>query len=237
MKSDQVLKIPQHVGIILDGNGRWAISHNHHRSYGHKVGASNLKKISSYIFEQGVKVLSVFVFSTENFKRSDDEVKYLMDLFIQMFNHDFNIYKQKNIKVIFSGRKENLRADVIEAMAKIANETALCTGGILNICLNYGGQTEIIDACKKMLIDKVDPKLVDADLFNKYLYHDIKPIDLLIRTSGELRISNFMLWQLAYSEMYFTPLYFPDFDNQAFDDAVLAYNKRSRRFGGVNDEN
>lgn len=224
-------KIPNHVAIILDGNGRWALERGLNRSKGHDAGFKNLKKLSDYILTTGVNILSVFAFSTENFKRSKEEVDYLMNLFVTGFKRERNYFIERNIKVIFSGRKDNLRKDVLKAMTELENITEKGTKGILNICLNYGGQSEIVDAVNRIIGDGI--KEVNEDIFAKYLYHDLPPIDLMIRTSGELRISNFMLWQLAYAELYFPKTYFPDFDEKEFDKALEEYTKRDRRFGGI----
>jgi undecaprenyl diphosphate synthase len=228
------MNIPNHIGIIVDGNGRWAKERGLSRSMGHKAGADNLKKLSLYIFDQGVSCLSLYVFSTENFKRDIEEVNYLMNLFILMFEKEFEVYKKKNIKVLFSGRKANLKEEVLTAMNIIEEETKDNTKGILNFCLNYGGQQEIVDAVNKIIKDKKDN--IDIEDFNNYLYQHLPPLDLIIRTSGEERLSNFMLYQAAYSELYFINTYFPDFDEKAFDSAILEYNKRDRRFGGIKNE-
>lgn len=234
---NDMINIPYHVAIIMDGNGRWATSRGLKRSAGHLEGSKTLEKTGLYIFEQGVKVLSVFAFSTENFKRSDEEVNYLMNLFIEMFTKKCKSFKKNNIKVIFSGRSNPLREDVISAMKKIEEETKNNNGGILNICLNYGGCEELIDASCKIADayknGKLDLSTLNKETFSKYLYNDLPPIDLLIRTSGEYRISNFMLYQMAYSEMIFTKTLFPDFDEKEFDKAIEEFNKRNRRFGGV----
>lgn len=234
--SEEILKVPTHVGIIVDGNGRWAKERGLSRSMGHKAGADNLEKISSYAFKCGVKVLSLYVFSTENFKRSKEEVDYLMDLFTNKFRKDAKKYNRDNIKVIFSGRREPLSQNVIDTIDNVTNMTKDNTGGIINFCLNYGGQSEIIDAIKKLKKENVDIDNLDIETFNHYMYQDLPPIDLLIRTSGEQRISNFMLWQCSYSEFYFPDTYFPDFHKDEFDLAILKYNKRDRRFGGINYE-
>ena len=226
------LKIPKHVGIILDGNGRWASSRGLERTAGHLAGYKNLLKLSKYVLNTGTKYLSVFAFSTENFNRPQKEVDYLMDLFIKGFNNDRGYFKKENIKVVFSGRTEKLSNDVILAMNKMMEETKDNTNGTLNICLNYGGRAEIVDAVNKIINDKVD-NITEED-FKKYLYNDLPDIDFMIRTSGELRISNFMLWQLSYAELYFPKCYFPDFDNKEYDKALLEFTKRDRRFGGLN---
>ncbi len=238
---DGNLKIPNHIGIIVDGNGRWAQNKGLSRSEGHKAGAKNLKKLIRYAFSRGVKVLSIYVFSTENFKRSDEEVNYLMDLFVQSFKNEFAKLKEENVKIVFSGRKKPLPNKVLKTMDKLILDTQNNTGYTLNICLNYGGHAEIIDAVKKISSDVKDNllsiDLIDEKIFNKYLYNDLPPLDFLIRTSGELRLSNFMLWQSSYAELYFPKIYFPDFNNEAFEESLIEYNVRERRFGGIKYEN
>ena len=229
------LKIPYHVGIILDGNGRWATERGLKRSEGHKSGFETLKILSKYVFTKGVKVLSVFAFSTENFNRTKEEVDYLMNLFLKGFKSSIKEFNKNNIKVVFSGRKEPLSDKVYESMKSLEKETLNNTGGILNICLNYGGQTEIVDTTKKLINDVLDGKLktedITPEIFMKNLYNDLPPMDFLIRTSGEIRVSNFMLFSLAYAEMYFPLTYFPDFKESEFDKALEEYTKRDRRFG------
>lgn len=229
--------VPKHVGIIMDGNGRWAKMRGKKRSFGHLEGSKTLENIALYAIECGVQVLSVYAFSTDNFKRSKEEVDYLMNLFITMFNKKMKKIKDNDIKVIFSGRKEPLREDVLASMDKIVEETKNNKRGILNICLNYGGQEEIVDATKKIveLVNNGELNIDDVDKnnFYKYLYNDLPPLDLLIRTSGEYRLSNFMPYQSTYSEFYFTDTLFPDFDNREFDKAIESYNKRDRRFGNA----
>ena len=232
--------VPKHVAIIMDGNGRWAKLRGKKRSEGHLEGSKNLEKLALHILKKGIKILSVFAFSTENFKRSKEEVDYLMNLLIKFFKKKVKKFNDNNIRVMISGRRENLRSDVLEAIDSIQNSTKNNNGGILNICLNYGGVEEIIDASKKIAIDYSKNNLsldkLDKNVFQKYLYNDLEPIDFMIRTSGELRISNFMLFSLAYSELYFTDTYFPDFDEKEFDVALSEYQKRNRRFGGIENE-
>jgi undecaprenyl diphosphate synthase len=223
--------VPNHLAIILDGNGRWATEHGLSRSEGHLEGSKTLIKMAEYIFKRGVKVLSVFAFSTENFKRNKEEVDYLMNLFIKMFNSQFKKLKKENIKVIFSGRKDNLPSKVVKAMEALENET-IDNEYIFNICLNYGGQSEIVDAVKRIINDNIDINTLNTDTFKQYFYHDLPDIDLVIRTSGEERISNFMIYQLAYAELYFTDTYWPAFDEAEFEKAVTSFNNRERRFGG-----
>ncbi len=231
------MKIPHHVAIIMDGNGRWAEKRGLKRTKGHQKGAETLKKISEYIFDKKVKILSVFAFSTENWKRDKEEVDYLMDLFLKSFKENFDSLKKKGVKIIFSGVKYKLSDKVISAMDKMMKETENNTNGIFNICLNYGGRIEIVEATKKICTDVLNNKISIDDIteesYNKYLFNDLEPIDLMIRTSGEYRLSNFMLWQMAYSELYFTNTLWPDFDEKEFDNALDVYNNRERRFGGI----
>lgn len=225
------IKIPMHVGIILDGNGRWAKEKGMKRTAGHLAGYKNLLKLSKYILNSGTKYLSVFAFSTENFNRPIEEVNYLMDLFISGFKKDRKYFMKENIKVIFSGRRARLSDSVLDAMDKMMEETSNNTNGVLNICLNYGGRAEIVDAVNKII--KEGKESISEEEFSKYLYRDLPDIDLMIRTSGEIRISNFMLWQISYAELYFPKCYFPDFNEKEYDKALEEFTKRDRRFGGA----
>ena len=239
--NEQNLKIPNHVAIILDGNGRWAKERGLSRSQGHKMGFENLKKIADYIFSKGIKVLSVYAFSTENFKRSKPEVDFLMNLFITKFKELKDEMKNQNIRIVFSGKKEApLPNSVIQVIAEVEEETKDNTGGIFNICVNYGGHSEIVEATKKICTLVNNNQLAIEDIteenFEHYLFQDLPPVDFMIRTSGEMRISNFMLWQISYAELYFPKCYFPDFNEEEFDKALLEYTKRDRRFGSINNE-
>ncbi len=229
--------LPKHVGIIMDGNGRWAKKRGLKRSFGHKAGANNLEKLLKHIFNIGIKYVSVYAFSTENFKRSEDEVNYLMDLFVKYFTKKKKIFVKEELKVIFSGSKDNLREDVIKGINEIELATKDLTKGTFNICLNYGGRTEIVDAIKKINKDIIHNKIsvddVSEELVSHYMYQDLPDLDFVIRTSGEQRISNFMLWQGSYAEYYFPSVLFPDFNEEEFDKALEEFNKRNRRFGGV----
>lgn len=229
--------VPNHVAIIMDGNGRWAKRRGLKRSAGHYEGSRTIKKLGLYAFKRGVKVLSIYAFSTDNFKRSQEEVNYLMDLIVKGFNDEFQIFADNDIKVVISGRKENLRSDVLESVINIQKRTKNNKSGILNICFNYGSHEEIIDATKKISSEVKNNKLklkdIDEELIRSNMYNDLPMIDYLIRTSGEYRLSNFMLYQATYAEFYFTKTLFPDFKEKAFDKAIKEYNKRDRRFGGI----
>ena len=230
-------KVPNHVAIIMDGNGRWATTKGMVRTEGHKKGAETLENLAVHILNNGTKYLSVYAFSTDNFKRPETEVSFLMNLFIKMFKTKMEKITKNDIRVVFSGRRENLREDVLDAMDSIVEKSKDNKKGTLNICLNYGSQEEIIDATKKIVKDVQKGILniddLDKELYYRYMYEDLPPIDLMIRTSGEQRLSNFMLYQLTYSELYFTDTYFPDFDEKEYDKAIDAYNNRDRRFGKI----
>lgn len=227
----------KHVAIIMDGNGRWATERGLKRSAGHKEGGKTLEKLALYAKNAGIKILSVYAFSTDNFKRSKDEVDFLMDLLIYYFNNKLEKVCKDGIKIVFSGRKNNLRADILNAMDNIIEKTKNNNKCILNICLNYGGQEEIIDASLK-IVDDINNGILKKDELNrdnfyKYLYQDLPPIDLLIRTGKEHRLSNFMLYQSFYAEIYFVDTYFPDFLECEFQKALDYYEKCDRRFGDV----
>lgn len=228
--------LPNHVGIIMDGNGRWATKRGLKRSMGHKAGAENLEKLLNHIYSLGIKYVSIYAFSTENFKREKDEVDYLMNLFVKMFSLKKKIFIKNELKVVFSGRRDNLRKDVLESIEKLEDVTKNFKRGVLNICLNYGGRYEIVDMTKKIasLIKnkEMDIDTISEELVNKYMYQELPPLDFVIRTSGEQRISNFMLWQASYAEYYFPKVMFPDFNNDEFDKAIVEYQQRHRRFGG-----
>lgn len=231
------MNIPKHVAIIMDGNGRWATKRNLSRSIGHLEGSNTLKKIVEYAFSNGIEILSVFAFSTENFKRSKEEVNYLMNLFVKMFKDYFDELNEKGIKIVFS-KKESGLPDKLENIIKdVTEKTKDNKNGIFNVCINYGGQDEIVDVVKKISKKVLDGNIniddINKNIIEENLYQKLPPIDLLIRTSGEYRISNYMLWQMAYSEMYFTNTYFPDFDEFELKRAIEEYSKRDRRFGNI----
>ena len=230
------LEYPNHLGIIMDGNGRWAKERGLERSMGHKAGADNLVTLLDYIYKNtSIKVVSLYAFSTENFKREKTEVDYLMKLFVSIFNSKLEKVKKNNVKVVFSGRRDNLSPNLLESMDKLSSDTKDNTRGILNICLNYGGDYEIVDMTKKIaekvLKGELELKDITKELVSKYLYQDLPPLDFVIRTSGEMRISNFMIYQSSYAEFDFPKTYFPDFDSKCLEQSLDNYRKRERRFG------
>ena len=230
------LNIPNHVAIILDGNRRWARKSGMTPQEGHYKGFTNLESLADYVFAKGVKVLSVYAFSTENFSRAKDEVDYLMDLFAVAFKKYFERQNKNNVRIVFSGRREPLPKKVLKMIDEVTEKTKDNTGPIFNICVNYGGRPEIVDTTKKIceMVKNGEISIddIDEDLFTKNLYQDLPAIDLMIRTSGEIRLSNFLLWQNAYAEFYFPEVEFPGFDEKEFDKALEVFDKRNRRFGG-----
>ncbi len=221
--------VPNHIGIIMDGNRRWAKEKKKKTIEGHLAGANRIISLAKYIFDKGVKYLSIYAFSTENFNRSAEEVSYLMGLIIKFFNERVNELHDYNIKIVVSGLRDNLSKEVLKCIDNVVDLTKDNTGGVLNVCLNYGGRREIVDAVNKIKEANVN---ITEETFGKYLYNDLPDLDYVIRTSGEERISNFMLWQISYAEFYFPKVYFPDFDEKEFDKAIEIYNNRNRRFGG-----
>ncbi|MCA0385299.1 MAG: di-trans,poly-cis-decaprenylcistransferase [Firmicutes bacterium] len=227
--------LPKHIAIIVDGNRRWATNNGFDKKTGHKMGFDNLEKIIRYATEKNIAYLSLYVFSTENFKRDSDEVDYLMRIFTHDFRRQASRLNEKNIKIIFSGKRNNLSEKLNYSIRFMENLTKENTKTVVNFCLNYGGRSEIADACKNISLDVLRNIIsideINEDIIDKYMYNHLPPIDLMIRTSGEQRISNFMLWQLAYSELYFTDKCFPDFSTNDFDIALKDFNLRDRRFG------
>lgn len=232
--------IPKHVAIIMDGNGRWASKRALPRFAGHKQGIDNIKEIISAAKEFGIKVLTLFAFSTENWSRPKDEVNMLMNSLGDFLDKHLDELNEKGIKFMVCGKKaspvpEKLILKLIDAEEKTKNNSDI----ILNLAFNYGSRQEIIDAVKKVAKDAIDNKLaiedIDENKFSNYLYtRGLPDPDLLIRTSGEARISNFLLWQLSYTELYFPEIYWPDFKKKDLKNAILEYSKRERRFGKVN---
>ena len=228
-----MLSIPNHIAIIMDGNGRWAKGKNRPRVFGHKAGADTLRKIVKYCGNIGVKYLTVYAFSTENWKRSQEEVSALMTLFKTYINSEKKMLLENKVRFMVSGREEGVSESLLKAIRELEKETSKDYKMTLNIAFNYGGRAEIIDAIKKA---KEMGEEITEENFSKFLYNDIPDPELIIRTSGEFRISNFLLWQLAYSEIYITDVYWPDFDEKELDKAIESYNKRERRFGGRIDD-
>lgn len=225
------LDVPNHIAIIMDGNGRWAKKKGMPRTYGHKAGADTLRKILTSCGELGVKYLTVYAFSTENWKRAKEEVDTLMFLFKTYLKNEKKLLMKNNVRFLVSGRKDGVSEDLLNEIKKLEETTKGNTGITLNIAFNYGGRAELVDAIKEII--KNNEKEITEETVEKYLYNQLPDPELLIRTSGELRISNFLLWQIAYSEIYVTDTYWPDFNKDELIKAIESYQKRDRRFGGV----
>lgn len=228
------LTIPKHVAIIMDGNGRWAKKRGLPRSAGHKEGSKNLRKIVENASDIGIEVITVYAFSTENWKRPKDEVSFLMKLIKKYFNDWMPDLIKERVKVTFIGEMETLPKDVLEVVNETERKTASHDRITLNIALNYGSHNEMLKAVKNIINDNIKSDDINEDLFEQYLMtKDLPKIDLLIRTSGEYRLSNFLLWQLAYCEFYFTDVLWPDFNKKELEKAIAEYSKRNRRYGGI----
>lgn len=232
------LYIPEHVGIIMDGNGRWAKKRGMPRSVGHKYGAENFRKITRYISKTGVKILTLYAFSTENWKRPMEEVNALMKLFYQYLVDSLTDFREDDIKVVFIGDRSAFNPKLIELINETEEVAKDRKGMLLNIAMNYGARDEILCAVKSLCSDVKDNKIniddITCDDIAARLYTGGEPDpDLIIRTGGENRLSNFMLYQAAYSEFYSTDTLWPDFKADDFDKAIIEFNKRNRRYGGV----
>lgn len=232
--------IPTHVGIIMDGNGRWAKKKLLPRVMGHREGVKTVKKITEFAAKIGIRYLSLFAFSTENWLRPQDEVSTLMDLLDEYIESEVELILSQGIKFVVSGDLGRIRESTRKKLNNLIEISRNNSGMVLNLALNYGGRDELIHAVK-LIIDDYSKGLLSKDdiekNFSLYLYNaEIPDIDLLIRTSGEIRISNFMLWRIAYSELYFTKVLWPDFNEDNFRDAIADYNKRIRRFGKTDEQ-
>lgn len=224
--------LPQHVGIILDGNRRWAKEQGKLTLEGHKVGAEVFKDISIGAFERGIKYLSAYIFSTENWSRTEEEVGYLMGLVMNAVENYLDEFHQQGIKIVIMGRREGLRSKVLKSIQAAEEKTAENVRGTLALCFNYGGHDEIVHATQQLIEQGVTAKEVTAEKIEANLFApEVPAADLIIRTSGEHRLSGFMLWRSAYSELHFTDKYWPDFTMDDFDAALADYTQRQRRFG------
>ncbi len=222
----------QHLAIVMDGNRRWATAQNLPSIEGHRAGYARLKEVGQWCLDRGIKVLTVFAFSTENWKRTEQEVGFLMDLLERALVDELDTFHQKGIRLRIIGRREGLRPSVIRAIERAEEKTKDNVAATLAICVNYGGRLEIVDACKKLIEQGVDPATLDEGSIRSALYWpDMPDPDLIIRTSGEERLSGFLLWQAAYSELYWTKKNWPDFDEQELDTALEVFMSRQRRFG------
>ncbi len=225
-------RVPYHVGIIMDGNGRWARARGLPRLAGHRAGTENIRRVLQACVEFGIKVLTVYAFSTENWGRPEEEVRGLMHILSEYIQREVGELHRNGVQLRHSGRlagiSEAMQEQIRDALELTKNNDRI----ILNVAFNYGGRAEILDAVRRIIADGIKPEQVDEALFNCYLYTAGLPDpDLIIRTGGEMRISNFLIWQAAYAEYYATPTYWPDFDREELRRALEAYARRDRRFG------
>lgn len=230
-------QVPQHVAIIMDGNGRWARRRGLPRVAGHRAGAENLRRIINACVEFGIKILTIYAFSTENWGRPESEVKGLMKIFQRVLDQELGELHQQGVCLHHLGDLTGVAPDLQDKVRKALELTADNDRLILNVAFNYGGRAEILHAVREMLADGVRPSELTEELFSSYLFtRGLPDPDLVIRTSGELRISNFLIWQAAYAEYYPTPALWPDFGREELYEAIVAYNQRERRFGLLPDQ-
>ncbi len=225
-------KVPSHIALILDGNRRWAKERNLPTFDGHFQGYKKIKTTPKWFFDRGVKIVSVFAFSTENWNREQDEVNYLMKLLKDTIDEQVLIANENDYKILISGRLDELPGDLPESCQNAMANTVNNKTGILNICFNYGGRAEIVDAIKKMFSNNISAEQIHEGMLKKYFYQqDLPDVDLLVRTSGEQRTSGFLLWQAAYAELIFLKKYWPDFEENDVDLILNEFDERDRRFG------
>lgn len=241
-KKKDKLNVPKHIAVIMDGNGRWAKKRMQPRVFGHKAGMEVLQNVTIAAKDLGVEVLTVYAFSTENWTRPEKEVSFIMNLPVEFYDRYVPDLHKNNVKIQMIGDTGKLPQATLGALEKAEELTSQNTGLILNFALNYGGRYEINQAVQQIAQDVLDAKIspsdITEDLIGSYLYtkdlpEALRDPDLVIRTSGEQRLSNFLPWQTAYSELYFTPVLWPDFDEAALQEAIEEYSRRNRRFGGV----
>ena len=235
--SNKTKGTPNHVAFIMDGNGRWAGKKGLPRISGHQVGVDNIPRILTHLEKRGVKFVTLFAFSTENWNRPDGEVNSLIDIFQEALDTQTPILHKNNVRIIHIGETSKLSDDIIKSIRSSEDVTVDNDGITLNVAFDYGGRSEILNAVKTIIVDGTSPYNITEKSFSNYLYTSESPDpDLIIRTGGELRLSNFLLWQSAYSEYYHTKVMWPDFQEKHIDKALSSFNRRQRRFGKVLDE-
>jgi len=226
-------KVPQHIGYIIDGNRRWAKQHGIPTYEGHLAGYNAIVEVVMATFDAGVKVVSAYTFSTENWKRSEDEISKLMGLVLRLLSSDLHILQEGNIRIRILGTTDRLSKGILKAIHDAEEKTKDNTRGTLAVCFNYGGQLEIADACKKIIQEGIAAEDVTPELLSEHMYApDLPPLDMIVRTSGENRTSNFMLWRSAYSEFFFLEKLWPDMTKEDVTAILEEYSRRGRRFGG-----
>jgi len=230
----EITAVPHHLGIIMDGNGRWAQARGMPRLAGHRAGVDNIRRILEHCVQRGVKVLTIYAFSTENWQRPPDEVSGLMRLLGLTIQRQLNDLDRNGVRILHSGRMEGINKHLQKQIVNALEVTKHNDRIILNVAFNYGGRAEILDAVRHIIQDGTAPELLTEELLSSYLYTGGLPDpDLIVRTGGEWRLSNFLIWQAAYAEYYTTPTYWPDFDEVELDKAFVEFSRRERRFGRV----
>ena len=225
-------KIPRHIGIVMDGNGRWAKERKLPRLMGHRAGTENTRRVLKACGEFGIKIVTLYGFSTENWRRPKNEVRGLFSIFENAIDREVPELHRNGVRLRHLGRTERLPGRLVKKIESAVELTKDNDRLTLNLAFNYGGRAEIVDAARRIIAEGVDPAAIDEELFASYLYTAGLPdLDLFIRTGGEMRLSNFLLWQTAYAEYYTTPTYWPDFDETELEKALLAYSQRTRKFG------
>lgn len=232
--TEQDTTIPRHIAFIMDGNGRWAEKRGLPRHRGHQAGVKNIRPIIKYLSQNGIDYVTLYAFSTENWSRPDDEVNGLFQLLEEVIEEESRELHENNVRILhvgsLEGITEGLKKSINEAVKLTSNNTGLTVG----VAFNYGGRAEIIQAVRRLIVDQIQPQNIDEKLFSKYLYTtDFPEVDMVIRTGGEFRTSNFLIWQAAYSEYYFTSVLWPDFNEEKLKKALSTYRRRQRRFGGL----
>jgi len=230
----EITAVPHHLGIIMDGNGRWAQARGMPRLAGHRAGVDNIRRILEHCVQRGVKVLTIYAFSTENWQRPPDEVSGLMRLLGLTIQRQLNDLDRNGVRILHSGRMEGINKHLQKQIVNALEVTKHNDRIILNVAFNYGGRAEILDAVRHIIQDGTAPELLTEEMLSSYLYTGGLPDpDLIVRTGGEWRLSNFLIWQAAYAEYYTTPTYWPDFDEVELDKAFVEFSRRERRFGRV----
>lgn len=233
MQQNSSVTVPVHLGLILDGNRRWARDQGLPTLEGHRKGYENLKTIARHAFEKGVQYVSAYIFSTENWDRSQEEVDYLMNLAMKIAIKDSKQLIKENIKIVVLGIEDKVPPKLIKAWRDAEEDSKDNTGGTLALCFNYGGSRELTDAVKNILAEGITEDEVTEQTIAEHLYHpEVPEVDFMVRTSGEQRISNFLLWRMRYAELYFAPMHWPALTTDDLDDAFEEYKNRNRRFGG-----
>jgi undecaprenyl diphosphate synthase len=232
--TDKTTGIPRHIAFIMDGNGRWAEKRGLPRHRGHQAGVKNIRPIIRYLAEHGIEYTTLYAFSTENWNRPDDEVYGLFKLLEEVIEEESRELHKNNVRIRHIGSLEGITPRLKKSINEAISLTSKNTGLTVGVAFNYGGRAEIIEAVRRLITDGVSPRNIDEKLFGEYLYTAGFPeVDMVIRTGGEFRTSNFLIWQAAYSEYYFTSVLWPDFNEENMKKALSTYSRRQRRFGGL----